>query len=149
MKPAAHNGLSVGSSPTSRTIPMNKILLIATFSLLCGCSATSSSAALIEESSGINKKYHVNATWYKAGKRTANGEKFDPHGMTAAHKKLPFNTMVRVINPANGKSILVRINDRGPFIKGRDLDLAMGAAKSIEMKNTSKLIMEIMSNQQK
>ena len=128
---------------------MKKILLITTFSLLCGCSATSSSAALIEESNGINKKYYVNATWYKAGKRTANGEKFDPHGMTAAHKKLPFNTMVRVTNPANGKSILVRINDRGPFTKGRDLDLAMGAAKSIEMKNTSKLIMEIISSQQK
>jgi rare lipoprotein A len=128
---------------------MKKTLLITTFSLLCGCSATSSSAALIEESNGINKKYYVNATWYKAGKRTANGEKFDPHGMTAAHKKLPFNTMVRVTNPANGKSILVRINDRGPFTKGRDLDLAMGAAKSIEMKNTSKLIMEIMSSQQK
>ena len=149
MKPAAHNGLSVGSSPTSRTNHMKKTLLITTFSLLCGCSATSSSAALIEESNGINKKYYVNATWYKAGKRTANGEKFDPHGMTAAHKKLPFNTMVRVTNPANGKSILVRINDRGPFTKGRDLDLAMGAAKSIEMKNTSKLIMEIMSSQQK
>jgi rare lipoprotein A len=128
---------------------MKKTLLITIFSLLCGCSATSSSAALIEESNGINKKYYVNATWYKAGKRTANGEKFDPHGMTAAHKKLPFNTMVRVTNPANGKSILVRINDRGPFTKGRDLDLAMGAAKSIEMKNTSKLIMEIMSSQQK
>jgi rare lipoprotein A len=128
---------------------MKKTLLITIFSLLCGCSATSSSAALIEESNGINKKYYVNATWYKAGKRTANGEKFDPHGMTAAHKKLPFNTMVRVTNPANGKSILVRINDRGPFTKGRDLDLAMGAAKSIEMKNTSKLIMEIISSQQK
>ena len=85
--------------------------------------------------------------WYKAGKRTANGEKFDPHGMTAAHKKLPFNTMVRVTNPDNGKSILVRINDRVPFVKGRDLDLAMGAAQAIQMKNTSKLIMEIMPNQ--
>jgi rare lipoprotein A len=128
---------------------MKKILLIAIYSIIAGCASTNSNASLIEESSGINKKYHVNATWYKAGKRTANGEKFDPHGMTAAHKKLPFNTMVRVTNPANGKSILVRINDRGPFTKGRDLDLAMGAAKSIEMKNTSKLIMEIMSSQQK
>ena len=67
--------------------------------------------------------------------------------MTAAHKKLPFNTMVRVTNPSNGKSILVRINDRGPFTKGRDLDLAMGAAKAIDMKGTSKLVMEIMPNQ--
>lgn len=126
---------------------MKKILLITICSILCGCSTTSSSAVLIEESSGINKKYHVNATWYRAGRKTANGEKFDPHGMTAAHKKLPFNTMVRVTNPENGKSILVRINDRGPFTKGRDLDLAMGAAKAIDMKGTSKLIMEIMPKQ--
>lgn len=147
MKPAAHNGLSVGSSPTSRTNHMKKILLITICSILCGCSTTSSSAVLIEKSKGINKKYHVNATWYRAGRKTANGEKFDPHGMTAAHKKLPFNTMVRVTNPENGKSILVRINDRGPFTKGRDLDLAMGAAKAIDMKGTSKLIMEIMPKQ--
>ena len=126
---------------------MKKIILITICSIIAGCASTNSNASLIEESSGINKKYHVNATWYKAGKRTANGEKFDPHGMTAAHKKLPFNTMVRVTNPDNGKSILVRINDRGPFVKGRDLDLAMGAAKAIEMKNTTKLIMEIMPNQ--
>lgn len=126
---------------------MKKIILITTFSILCGCSATDSRANLLEESRGINKKYQVNATWYKAGRKTANGEKFDPYGMTAAHKKLPFNTMVKVTNPNNGKSILVRINDRGPFTKGRDLDLAMGAAKAIEMKNTSKLIMEIMPKQ--
>jgi rare lipoprotein A len=126
---------------------MKKIILITICSIIAGCASTNSNASLIEESSGINKKYHVNATWYKAGKRTANGEKFDPLGMTAAHRKLPFNTMVRVTNPDNGKSILVRINDRGPFVKGRDLDLAMGAAQAIQMKNTSKLIMEIMPNQ--
>ncbi|MEY4332179.1 MAG: hypothetical protein RLZZ196_917 [Bacteroidota bacterium] len=126
---------------------MKKIILFATCSIITGCASTNSNATLIEEYNGINKKYHVNATWYKAGKRTANGEKFDPHGMTAAHKKLPFNTMVRVTNPDNGKSILIRINDRGPFAKGRDLDLAMGAAKAIDMKNTKKLIMEIIPNQ--
>ena len=126
---------------------MKKILLITICSILAGCVTTDSNASLIEESKGINKKYHVNATWYRAGRKTANGEKFDPHGMTAAHKKLPFNTMVRVTNPENGKSILVRINDRGPFTKGRDLDLAMGAAKAIDMKGTSKLIMEIMPKQ--
>jgi rare lipoprotein A len=126
---------------------MKKIILFATCSIIAGCASTNSNATLIEESSGINKKYHVNATWYKAGKLTANGEKFNPNGMTAAHKKLPFNTMVRVTNPDNGKSILIRINDRGPFAKGRDLDLAMGAAKAIDMKNTKKLIMEIIPNQ--
>lgn len=146
--PAAHNGLIGGSNPSSRTNKtMKKIILIATCSILSSCAATDSSAILLEESNVINKKYYVNATWYKAGRKTANGEKFNPHGMTAAHKKLPFNTMVRVTNPSNGKSILVRINDRGPFTKGRDLDLAMGAAKAIQMHGTSKLIMEIIPKQ--
>jgi len=126
---------------------IKKLLLITICSIVAGCASTNSNASLLEETASINKKYLVNATWYKAGRKTANGEKFDPHGMTAAHKKLPFNTMVRVTNPSNGKSILVRINDRGPFTKGRDLDLAMGAAKAIDMKGTSKLVMEIMPNQ--
>lgn len=65
------------------------------------------------------------------GKTTANGEVFDMYGITAAHKTLPFNTMVRVTNLSNNKSLLVRINDRGPFIPGRMLDLSYGAAKKL------------------
>ncbi|WP_238015986.1 septal ring lytic transglycosylase RlpA family protein [Dactylosporangium sp. AC04546] len=67
------------------------------------------------------------ASYYATGSKTANGEKFDPDGLTAAHKTLPFNTKVRVTNLANGKSVVVRINDRGPFVTGRCLDLARGA----------------------
>lgn len=67
------------------------------------------------------------------GRRTANGEIYNMHGISAAHKTLPFNTMVQVINLRNNKSITVRINDRGPFIKGRDIDLSLGAAKKIDM----------------
>jgi rare lipoprotein A len=67
------------------------------------------------------------ASYYDTGSRTANGEPFNPDGLTAAHKTLPFNTRVRVTNTANGKSVEVRINDRGPFISGRCLDLARGA----------------------
>lgn len=66
-------------------------------------------------------------SYYEDGAHTANGETFDPNGLTAAHKTLPFNTMVRVTNPANGKSVTVRINDRGPFVSSRCLDLAKGA----------------------
>ena len=62
------------------------------------------------------------------GKQTANGEIYDMYGVSAAHKTMPFNTNVRVTNLANGKSLLVRINDRGPFVKGRILDLSYGAA---------------------
>ncbi len=62
------------------------------------------------------------------GKQTANGEIFDMYGVSAAHKTLPFNTIARVTNLANRKQLIVRINDRGPFIKGRMLDLSYGAA---------------------
>lgn len=71
------------------------------------------------------------ASYYDTGSHTANGETFDPNGMTAAHKTLPFNTQVRVTNLANGKSVVVRINDRGPFVSGRCLDLARGAFVTI------------------
>ncbi|MEV4712203.1 septal ring lytic transglycosylase RlpA family protein [Micromonospora sp. NPDC049374] len=71
------------------------------------------------------------ASFYWQGQMTANGETFDPEGMTAAHKTLPFDTKVRVTNPANGKSVIVRINDRGPFIEGRCLDLARAAFAEI------------------
>lgn len=65
------------------------------------------------------------------GRLTANGERFDMHDLTAAHKTLPFGSMVRVTNLSNGKKVLVRINDRGPFIKGRIIDLSLKAAEEI------------------
>jgi rare lipoprotein A len=75
-------------------------------------------------------------SYYADGSHTANGETFDPNGLTAAHKTLPFNTMVRVTNPANGKSVTVRINDRGPFVSNRCLDLAKGAFVKIASVST-------------
>ena len=65
------------------------------------------------------------------GKLTANGEIFDMYGVSAAHKELPFNTVVRVTNEDNGKSLIIRINDRGPYISGRILDCSFGAAKKL------------------
>jgi rare lipoprotein A len=62
---------------------------------------------------------------------TATGERVVPSGMTAAHRTLPFGTMVRVTNTNNGRSVVVRINDRGPFVKGRIIDLTPGAAHAI------------------
>jgi len=68
------------------------------------------------------------------GRRTANGETFDTYNaMTAAHKTLPFNTVVRVKNMNNGEEVDVRINDRGPFVKGRVIDLSLAAAKEIDL----------------
>ena len=67
------------------------------------------------------------------GRLTANGETYRAGDVTAAHKTLPFNTMVRVTNLKNGKSVIVRINNRGPYIKGRILDLSLVAAQRVEM----------------
>ncbi len=76
------------------------------------------------------------ASFYDQGETTANGEPFDPNGMTAAHKTLAFNTMVKITNTANGKSVTVRINDRGPFVEDRCLDLARGAFERIASVST-------------
>jgi len=67
------------------------------------------------------------------GKTTASGEKFNMNAYTAAHKTLPFGTKVRVTNLTNNKSVVVRINDRGPFVAGRIIDLSYAAAKKIKM----------------
>lgn len=76
------------------------------------------------------------ASFYKYGRVTANGEVFKPMGLTAAHRKLPFGTFLKVTNLRNGESVIVRVNDRGPFIKGRILDLSLGAAKKIGLTNS-------------
>lgn len=73
----------------------------------------------------------IKASWYGPkfhGKITANGEVYDQMALTAAHKSLSFGTLLKVTNPKNGRSVIVRINDRGPYIEGRDLDLSKGAA---------------------
>jgi rare lipoprotein A len=75
------------------------------------------------------------ASFYKSGRLTANGEHFKPLGLTAAHRKLPFGTMLKVIDLSTGKSVVVRVNDRGPFIRGRILDLSLGAARAIGLSN--------------
>jgi len=102
--------------------------------LLAGCASSSSRGTTrggcVSESgvaSYYAHKYH--------GRKTASGERFDMNDMTAAHKTLPFGTRVRVTNVSNGKSVTVRINDRGPFVKGRVIDLSLAAAKKLDMVN--------------
>jgi len=75
-----------------------------------------------------------NASWYGPdfnGKRTANGETFSAEGLTAAHPNLPFNSWVRIVNPRNGKFEVVRINDRGPYQEGREIDVSYRVARKI------------------
>ena len=83
----------------------------------------------------FKKKYYGVSSWYGPnfhGKLTANGEVFDMYGVTAAHKDLPLNTVAKITNEDNGKNIILRITDRGPFVKGRILDCSMGAAKKLD-----------------
>ena len=79
------------------------------------------------------------------GKLTANGEVYDMYGVTAAHKTLPLNTIARVTNLENNKSLILRINDRGPYVKGRILDCSYGAAKKPDFVNngTAKVKIEV------
>jgi len=98
-------------------------------------------ASMGEESTGI-------ASWYGPNfhaKKTSNGETYNMYAMTAAHKTLPMNTMLRVDNLENGKSIVVRINDRGPFVAGRIIDLSNTAAHKIDMvkKGTAKVRIKV------
>ncbi len=81
--------------------------------------------ATIGKASFYGKKFH--------GRQTANQERFDQNALTAAHRTLPFGTIVRVTNLENGRSVQVRINDRGPFIDGRIIDLSKKAAKDLHM----------------
>jgi rare lipoprotein A len=107
--------------------------------LTSGCASlivqhTGSGIALYEPkpvSVETGKASYYGGRWI--GRLTANGERYHALDCTAAHKHLPFNTMVRVTNLRNGKSVIVRINNRGPYAKGRILDLSVVAAKTIDM----------------
>jgi rare lipoprotein A len=80
--------------------------------------------------------YSGYASYYVMGRRTANGERFNPMGFTAAHRSLPFGTKVKVTNTRNGRSVVVRINDRGPFVRSRIIDLSLGAARAVGLNQT-------------
>jgi rare lipoprotein A len=76
------------------------------------------------------------ASFYDEGSQTASGEKFDPDELTAAHPTLPFGTHLRVTNVSNGRSVIVRVNDRGPFVHGRVVDVSRSAAETLKMIGT-------------
>ena len=99
---------------------LNKILLFGIF-IIMGLNSTSKNASF------YGGRLH--------GSMTASGERFNQNDFTAAHKTLPFGTKVRVTNPNNGKSVIVRINDRGPYVKNRVIDLSTASFKAIEDPN--------------
>jgi rare lipoprotein A len=93
--------------------------------------------------------WYGQASWYGPtfeGHTTASGELYDMTAMTAAHPNLPFGSMVRLINPRNGRSAIVRINDRGPFVDGRELDVSYQVAEKLGLINrgVSKLRLELL-----
>jgi len=88
---------------------------------------------------------HAIASWYGYefhGKATASGERFNMFAFTCAHRDLPFGTILQVMNPANGRSVKCVVNDRGPFVGGRDIDLSYATAKEIGLKNTGNVMLE-------
>lgn len=89
-------------------------------------------ALLAASTMGVEAKTQCGkASWYKMGKTTANGERMNPRALAAAHRTLPFGTKVRVENLRNGRAVVVRINDRGPFGGGRVIDVTQGAAERL------------------
>src|SRR5262249_59986540 len=92
---------------------------------------------------GCNAGRRVIAASYGQGQRTtSSGQRFDPHGMTAAHRTLPFGTRLTVTNPKTGKSIIVVVNDRGPYTRRLDIDLSIAAAKAIGLDGTAAVCIE-------
>ncbi|MDM8348239.1 septal ring lytic transglycosylase RlpA family protein [Pseudomonas sp. sp1636] len=105
------------------------VLLLALFALLAGCASQG-------QVDPHGYRAEGQASYYGArhhGKKTASGERFDQHALTAAHRSLPFGSKVRVTNLRNDKSVVVRINDRGPYARGRIIDLSRQAAEQIDM----------------
>ena len=93
--------------------------------------ALSGVAVILATSSVTQAENGIASVYAYSGSRTASGERANPAGLTAAHRTLPFGTQVRVTNRRNGKSVVVRINDRGPFVRGRVIDVTPAAARNL------------------
>lgn len=109
----------------NRFIPIIVSLLVLLLFTGCGSSSNLGKPIQTGEASWYGPGFH--------GKTTANGEIYNQNDLTAAHKTLPFNTLLRVVNLGNGKSVTVRVNDRGPYAKGRIIDLSKKAAEKLDM----------------
>lgn len=117
----------------------HRMMAVSGACLLVACSASAAANPKDEASPASGAWREVGrASWYGSehhGKRTASGARFDMNGLTAAHRTLPLGTVLRVENLANGRSIMVRVNDRGPYVTGRIIDLSMAAASRIGLKD--------------
>lgn len=105
-----------------------------------GAAATTMGIVLVGALQPAEAAQRGAASWYGPGfhgRRTASGERFNSGGLTAAHRTLPFGSHVLVTNERTGRSVVVRINDRGPFTRGRIIDISQGAARAIGMSGTA------------
>ena len=111
---------------------------------------TQSKTSSEESQNTVTASHYGEGDGFK-GKKTASGEAFNPNALTAAHKTLPMGTKLEVKNPKTGKSVEVRVNDRGPHVKGRTLDLSSGAAKQIglDKQGVGKVEMKVIEEPQK
>ena len=96
---------------------------------LSSCSSSQKTSGTVFKKKAIASYYHNKFN----GRKTASGERYNRDALTCAHKTLPFQTLLKITNPQNSKSVIVRVNDRGPFNRGRDIDLSYAAAKEIGM----------------
>lgn len=125
----------------SRAAVLAAILSVCVFAPGAMASSSTKEAKAVKESCG-------HASWYALTSKTASGERMNPKLLTAAHRSYKFGTMLRVVNKRNGKSVIVRINDRGPFIKGRVIDISKAAADVIDMRNagTGQVCMQVVAS---
>jgi len=117
---------------------MHKILTVMSICLLTvGCASTK-----------VEDPKFAKTSWYQMGTRTASGERYNPDGLTVAHKTYPFGTLLKLTNPDNNKTVIARVNDRGPFAHGRDLDASRGTARELGFisKGVTDLKVEVILN---
>ncbi len=107
--------------------------------------ALCSAAFIIVGSSAAIAETGIASIYNYSGTKSASGERTNPNGLTAAHKTLPFGTHVRVTNKRNGQSVVVRINDRGPFIRGRVIDVTPAGARALGFSGLTSVTLERMS----
>jgi rare lipoprotein A len=119
-----------------RRLVAQSLAVVLTAAALAACAqapmATNQSSPLASRDTSLDASSGV-ASFYSSGSRTASGEAFNPNELTAAHRTLPFGTKLRVTNVATGQSVTVRVNDRGPFVPGRVVDVSSSAAESLGM----------------
>jgi rare lipoprotein A len=116
---------------------------MAQFSLKKTLFASTFALAVIGIPMTVSAQSGIASVYAYSGEKTASGQRASPGGLTAAHRSLPFGTMVRVTNERNGRSVVVRINDRGPFVRGRVIDLTPAGARALGFSGLAEVNLDV------